>query len=104
MNLVILTGRLTKDPEVKTSQSGKSYLKFSIAVDNPMKKDDTDFINCAAFGKTAELIGEYMKKGSKTGVNGRLVMNRYEKDGKQVTTHEVSVDTVEFLDVKRETN
>ncbi|MGL4568883.1 MAG: single-stranded DNA-binding protein [Fusobacteriaceae bacterium] len=103
MNLIVLIGRLTRDPELKFGQSGKAYCKFSIAVDNPMKKDEADFVNCSAFGKTAELIGEHMRKGSKIGVNGRFSMNRYEKDGEKRTSYEVLVDRIEFLDGKRET-
>ncbi|MGL5950055.1 MAG: single-stranded DNA-binding protein [Cetobacterium sp.] len=103
MNLVVLIGRITRDPELKFGQSGKAYCKFSIAVDNPMKKDEADFVNCSAFGKTAELIVEHMRKGSKIGVNGRLSMNRYEKDGEKRTSYEVLVDRIEFLDGKRET-
>ncbi|MGL4981182.1 MAG: single-stranded DNA-binding protein [Fusobacteriaceae bacterium] len=100
MNLVVLTGRLTRDPELKFGQSGKAYSRFSIAVDNPMKKGEADFINCVAFGKTAELIGEYMRKGSKIGVNGRLQMNRYEVNGEKKTTYDVLVEQMEFLDSK----
>ncbi|MGL4253464.1 MAG: single-stranded DNA-binding protein [Fusobacteriaceae bacterium] len=103
MNLIILIGRLTRDPELKFGQSGKAYCKFSIAVDNPMKKGEADFINCSSFGKTAELIGEHMRKGSKIGINGRLSMNKYEKDGKTNINHEVLIDRIEFLDGKRET-
>jgi single-strand DNA-binding protein len=101
MNLTILTGRMTRDPELKYAQGGKSYCRFSIAVDRPFKKDDVDFINCVAFGKTAELICEYMRKGSKLGIQGRLQMNRYEVDGKKITTYEVIVDQIEFLDSKK---
>ncbi|MGL4402228.1 MAG: single-stranded DNA-binding protein [Fusobacteriaceae bacterium] len=100
MNLVVLTGRLTRDPELKFGQSGKAYSRFSIAVDNPMKKGEADFINCVAFGKTAELIGEYMRKGSKIGVNGRLQMNRYEVNGEKKTSYDVLVEQIEFLDSK----
>lgn len=100
MNLVVLIGRLTRDPELKFGQSGKAYSRFSIAVDNPMKKGEADFINCVAFGKTAELIGEYMRKGSKIGVNGRLQMNRYEMNGEKRTSYDVLVEQIEFLDSK----
>ena len=83
MNLVVLTGRLTRDPELKFGQSGKAYSRFSLAVDRPFQKGEADFINCVAFGKTAELIGEYLRKGRKVGVNGRLQMNRYEATEKK---------------------
>lgn len=96
MNVVILTGRLTRDLELKFGQSGKGYSKFSLAVDNPFKKDEADFINCSAFGKTAELIAEWCRKGSKIAIVGRLAMNKFEKDGEKRTSYEVIVDTVEF--------
>ncbi len=100
MNLVVLTGRLTRDPELKYGQSGKAYCRFSLAVDRPFQKGETDFINCVAFGKTAELIGEYLRKGRKTGVQGRLQMNRYEVEGEKRTTYDVVVDNIEFLEGK----
>lgn len=103
MNIVALIGRMTRDPEVKFGQSGKAYTKFSIAVDKPFQKGaekEADFINCAAFNKTAELIGEYLRKGSKVAVNGSLAMNRYEANGEKRTTYEVLVNNVEFLDSK----
>lgn len=100
MNLVVLTGRLTRDPELKFGQSGKAYSRFSLAVDRPFQKGEADFINCVAFGKTAELIGEYLRKGRKVGVQGKLQMNRYEVNGEKRTSYDVLVDTVEFLESK----
>ena len=97
-NLVILTGRLTKDPELKYGASGTAYCKFTLAV-NRMKKDDpADFIFCSAFGKTAELIAEYVKKGHQLGVQGRLQQDTYEKDGQKVSKTGVTVDKIEFLE------
>ena len=97
-NLVILTGRLTKDPELKHGSSGTAYCKFTLAV-NRMKKDDpADFIFCSAFGKTAELIAEYVKKGNNLGVQGRLQQDTYEKDGEKISKTGVTVDKIEFLE------
>ena len=97
-NLVILTGRLTKEPELKYSASGMAYCKFTLAV-NRMKKDDpADFIFCSAFGKTAELIAEYVKKGHQLGVQGRLQQDTYEKDGEKISKTGVTVDKIEFLE------
>ncbi len=97
-NLVILTGRLTKDPELKHGSSGTAYCKFTLAV-NRMKKDDpADFIFCSAFGKTAELIAEYVKKGHQLGVQGRLQQDTYEKDGEKISKTGVTVDKIEFLE------
>ena len=92
MNLVVLNGRLTRDPELKFGQSGKAYSRFSIAVDRPFQSSSdknsqtADFINCVAFGKTAEFIGEYFRKGRKILLNGKL--------------HVVVVDSVEFGESK----
>ena len=97
-NLVILTGRLTKEPELKYSASGTAYCKFTLAV-NRMKKDDpADFIFCSAFGKTAELIAEYVRKGHQLGVQGRLQQDTYEKDGEKISKTGVTVDKIEFLE------
>lgn len=100
MNIIILTGRLTRDPELKFGQSGKAYSRFTLAVDRPMQKGEADFINCVAFGKTAELIGEYLRKGRKAGVTGRLQMGRYEVNGEKRTSYDVVVDNIEFLESK----
>ena len=70
------------------------------AVDRPMQKGEVDFINCVAFGKTAELIGEYLRKGRKAGVTGRLQMGKYEVNGEKRTSYDVVVDTIEFLESK----
>ena len=100
MNVIILTGRLTRDPELKFGQSGKAYSRFTLAVDRPMQKGEADFINCVAFGKTAELIGEYLRKGRKAGVTGRLQIGKYEVNGEKRTSYDVVVDTIEFLESK----
>src|SRR3712207_8828023 len=78
MNVISLMGRLTRDPEIKFGQSGKAYCRFSIAVNRPFSKDEADFINWVSFGKTAELIGEYFRKGKQIALVGRLQMNQYE--------------------------
>lgn len=98
MNLVVLTGRLTRDPELKYGQSGNAYCRFSLAVDRPFKRGEADFINCVAFGKTAELIGEYLRKGRKAGVQGSIQMNRYEANGEKRTSYDVLVNQIEFLE------
>lgn len=100
MNLVVLTGRLTRDPELKYGQSGMAYCRISLAVNRARKRDEVDFINCVAFGKTAELIGEYFRKGSRIGVEGNLQMNRYEVNGEKRTSYDVAINQIEFLDSK----
>ena len=102
LNQLVVIGRLTKDPELKYGASGTAYCKFTLAV-NRMKKDDpADFIFCSAFGKTAELIAEYVKKGHQLGVQGRLQQDTYEKDGEKISKTGVTVDKIEFLEGKKE--
>ena len=100
MNLVVLVGRLTKDPDV----NGKS-VRFSLAIDRKFKnKDgqyDTDFPNCVAFGKTGEFIQKYFSKGMKIGITGRIQTGSYQnKEGKTVYTTDVVVDSAEFVESK----
>ena len=108
MNLVVLNGRLVRDPELKFGQSGKAYSRFSIAVDRPFQtstdSQTADFINCVAFGKTAEFIGEYFRKGRKILLKGSLQMNQYESEGKKITTYVVIAANVEFGESKANTN
>lgn len=76
-NLTILTGRITKDLELK--QAGQTQVtNFSLAVDNPFKKDDTSFFDIAAFGKTAQLLNNYCGKGSKILIEGNLKQDRFQ--------------------------
>lgn len=106
MNIAILTGRLTKDPTLQYTQSGKAYVKFSIAVKQEFKNEKgeygCDFVNCTAWDKRAETIGEYMRKGSMIGVKGRLSVRNYEdENGQKKTITEVVVEGFEFLDSKK---
>ena len=64
VNSVILIGRLTKDPEIKKTSSGKSVASFTLAVNQRFNRDKTDFINCVAWEKTADYLGNYVKKGN----------------------------------------
>ncbi len=104
MNKVILTGRLTKDIEVKTTSNDKEYCSFTIAVDRRFKDADgnrqADFISCTAWNKTAEFIGKYFHKGSRIGICGSIQTRSYEKDGQKVFVTEVLVEEAEFLDSK----
>lgn len=104
MNIVTLIGRLTKDPEVKFGNNGKACARFTLAITRTLNKEEADFINCVAFGKTAELIGEYLKKGNKLGLVGRLQVGSYEKDGEKRLTTDVIVDYIEFLESKSESS
>lgn len=100
MNRTILIGRLTKDIDVRSSQSGTSVAKFTVAVDRRTKEKETDFINCTAFGKTAEVLQKYVRKGHRIGIVGHIQTGSYEKDGHKVYTTDVIVDEIEFLEKK----
>ena len=104
MNKVIEMGRLTRDPEVSSSTSGTTFARFSIAVDRKFKKEgepDADFFNCSAFGKNAEFIEKYMKKGTKVCLSGRLQNNNYtNKDGQKVYDVRIMVEEIDFAESK----
>lgn len=103
INNVTLVGRLTRDPEIKYTQSGKAVAKFSLAVGR-MKKEETDFINCIAWEKTAEVIGEYCRKGSKVGIVGKIQTGSYEnEEKKKIYTFDVLIREIQFLDTKEKT-
>jgi single-strand DNA-binding protein len=99
MNNVILMGRLTRDPELKYSQSGKAYCRFTVAINREFNREEADFINCLAFGKTAETIAEWLGKGRRIALQGRIQTGNYEnKNGEKVNTFEVVADRFEFVD------
>lgn len=103
MNRVVLIGRLVRDPELKyTPGTGTAVATFSIAVDRRFSKNgqkEADFIRIVAWGKTAELVAQYMSKGRKIGVSGRIQTSSYEtKDGEKRTSFDVVAEEVEFLD------
>lgn len=104
MNKVIMMGRLTRDPEVSSSTSGTTFARFSIAVDRKFKKEgdpDADFFNCTSFGKQAEFVERYLKKGTKVVVTGRLQNNNYtNKDGQKVYDIRIMCEEVEFAESK----
>ena len=104
MNKVILMGRLTRDPEVRYSNGGATVARFSLAVDRKFKREDdeqtADFINCVAFGKTAEFIEKYFFKGTKMVLEGRIQTGSYEKEGQRIYTTDVVVEQVEFAESK----
>lgn len=96
-NKCILTGNLTKDNELK--QTGQTQmLKNTLAVKREFKKDETDFINIVAWGKTAELIAKYTQKGSKLLVIGRIQTGSYDaQDGSKRYTTDIIVENIEFI-------
>lgn len=105
MNTIILKGRLTKDPELKATQSGISICRFCVAVNRRFNKDEADFINCVAWRSTAEFISKYFKKGQEICLSGALMVNRWEnEEGKSEWSSEVTVDNAEFCGSKSENN
>ena len=103
MNLVVLTGRVTRDIEIKYTTTQKAVAKFSLAVDRWKKDEMADFFTCEAWNKTAELLDRYVKKGHKIGIVGRLRLDSYEdREGKRQYVTKVVVDEVEFLEKKNE--
>lgn len=105
MNNVVLVGNLVRDPEVKGGD--KPVCRFTVACSRSFKNAegnyDSDFISCVAFGKTAEFVEKYFKKGQKIGVTGEIRTGSYTKDdGSKVYTTDVSVSNVEFVSKKSE--
>lgn len=105
MNKVILIGRLTADPDIRRTQSGKCVASYRLAVDRPFKSDgqpEADFISCVAWGKSGEFCQRYLHKGMKIAVEGRIQTRTYDdKDGKKVYVTEVIVEHHEFCEGKR---
>ena len=107
MNKAILMGRLTRDPEVRYSQtdSNMAIAKFSLAVDRRFKKQGdevtADFFNCTAFGKQGEFVEKYLKKGTKIVVTGRIQNDNYtNKEGQKVYSVQIMVEEIEFAESK----
>lgn len=97
MNKVILMGRLTADPEIKQTQSGKELCVFSIAVDRRFNKEETDFFRCTAWSKTGEFINRYFNKGKPILVSGRIETYKYESNrGGTRTGIDIVVDEAYF--------
>ncbi|WP_100065707.1 single-stranded DNA-binding protein [Miniphocaeibacter massiliensis] len=110
MNNVILIGRLTRDPELRyTAGSGNAMCRFTVAVDRGLSRDKraemeqrgqptADFIGCVAWGKTAELVANYLSKGRQVALQGRIQTSSYEgKDGNRIYRTDVVADRIEFI-------
>ncbi|WP_017722690.1 single-stranded DNA-binding protein [Staphylococcus xylosus] len=105
INRVILVGRLTKDPEFRTTPSGVNIANFTLAVNrtftNAQGEREADFINVVVFRKQAENVNNYLFKGHLAGVDGRMQSRSYEnKEGQRVFVTEVVADSVQFLEPK----
>lgn len=97
MNNVQLIGNLTKDIELRKTQSGKSVVNFTLAVARTFNREETDFIQCQAWGKTADILHQYCHKGSKIGLSGSIETDSYEKNGQRVYTTTVIANNIELL-------
>lgn len=104
MNTTSLTGRITKDLELRTTQSGSKCVSFTLAVNRQFKKEgqpEADFINCVAWNKTAETMAQYLHKGSLIGVEGHIQTRNYEnQQGQRIYVTEVLVNSFDFLEPK----
>ena len=108
MNCVVLIGRMTKEVELRRTNSGKAVVSFTLAVNKDYRNEqggyDADFIDCVAFEQKAEAISKYVHKGDRFAVLGQLATRSYEnKDGKKVKVTEVKVTGFDFLEGKKQT-
>ncbi|WP_075876820.1 single-stranded DNA-binding protein [Merdibacter massiliensis] len=104
INRVVLVGRLTRDPELRKTASNASVVSFTVACDRRYKtqgQPDADFISCVAWNKVADLMVQYLHKGSLVGVEGRIQTRNYDDaNGRRVYVTEVVADSVQFLEPK----
>ena len=108
INNSIIIGRLTRDPELKKTQSGVSFIRFTLAVNRSFKDDSgetqADFISCIAWRAQAENLAKYMRQGSLIGVEGRIQTGSYESDKGTVYTTDVVANNITFLESKGSQN
>lgn len=104
INRVVLTGNLTRDPELRRTQSGMAILSIRIAVNDRRKNSQTgewedyaNYVDCVVFGSRGESLNNYLSKGSKVGIDGKLRWSEWERDGQKRSKIEVIVDDLEFL-------
>ncbi|HYL27698.1 MAG TPA: single-stranded DNA-binding protein [Candidatus Nitrosotalea sp.] len=102
-NRIILVGNLTRDPEIRYTQSGKGVTKFTLAVNNPRNREETTFVDIVAWDRLGETCNTYLKKGSNCLVEGRLVIRSYDdKDGNKRKATEVVIDNMQMLGSPRD--
>lgn len=109
LNVVAVTGRLTREAELKYSNGGMAFAKFSIAVNRRTKKgdqwvDDASFFDCTLFGKSAESLNPYLTKGQQVAINGSLVQERWEQDGQNRSRVGIIVNTLALIGGKNESH
>lgn len=105
MNIVVLIGRLVRDPDTRwtAGDNPQAVARLTIAVDRRFKRDEADFISCMAFGKNAEFIQKYFGKGSKIAIRGHIQTSSYtNKEGKKVFTTNVVIDEQDFVESKKQ--
>lgn len=107
LNRIILMGRLTREPELRTTQSGVSVVSFTLAVDRDFQsrgeEKQTDFLDIVAWRGTADFVSKYFRKGQLVAVEGRLQTRKWEdKEGNKRTAYEVVADSVHFAERKQE--
>ena len=103
MNYIALTGRLARDPEVRYTPDSLAIANYSLAVDRIGQKDKADFFNCTAFGKGAEFVGKYLRKGTKVLIEGSLQTDEWTaKDGTKRTGVKVIANRHEFCEKKED--
>lgn len=103
LNICAISGRLTRDPEVKQTQNGTSVATFTVAVDRDYKSDEADFIHCVAWRSAADFVGKYFEKGSAITVTGRIQTRSYkDNNGEKRTVTELVVDRTYFGEKKKE--
>lgn len=101
LNTIIVHGRLTRDAELSYSKAQKPIASISIAVTSTFDKDHTSFFNCTAFGKTAEIVSQYLKKGSEVIINGEMKQERWtDKEGNNKSMYKLIVNSFDFCGSK----
>lgn len=104
MNKAIEIGRLVRDPELRKTTNERSVCSFTIAVQRDNKRDEADFLNVTAWGKDAENVSRYLKKGAQVAILGAIRTRSYEdRQGNKRTAWEIVADQVQFLDSKTQT-
>lgn len=108
INKCVIMGRLTRDPELRQTQSGLSVVRFTLAVDRRFKNQsgerEADFVSCQAWRQTAEFIAKYFSKGSKLAIVGSIQTGSYERDGQTVYTTDVVADEAYFVESQGQQN
>ena len=104
MNVLVMMGRLTRDPEVRYGANGNAVARFSLAVDRRFKREgqpDADFFNCVTFGRQAEFVEKYLHKGVKVVIQGSLQNDNYQnREGQMVYRDQIVIDNIEFAESK----